>query len=167
MKFTEWLNDIVENGLLCGVYTEKTLSAKSKKQILDLVLDSNGMNFLQEMQMKGHPLPYETITKEFGSYINGRYVAEYTGSKGNKFTSSLYCCFKGSMIVDTTLLSILGCDMEIHIKDNDYVKVCVDSNSTVTIHCPNSSRCITEVFGDAVVHVKGREDCVIIERHYE
>jgi hypothetical protein len=68
--FKEWIEDIMQRGLLCKEYTEKVIHAKSKKQIMDIVLDVNGASYLLELSAKGFALPYETIRNEFGAYIN-------------------------------------------------------------------------------------------------
>lgn len=63
MRFSEWINKIIESGLLCEAYTDKVEEAKSKKRLMDIVLDSNGQSYLCEMQAKGMALPYETDRK--------------------------------------------------------------------------------------------------------
>ena len=81
MKFKEWLNKVIETGNLCSSYKDKALDAKSKKALIDLCLDSNGVSYLMEMESKGISLSYETILSEFKSYLNGRYIAEYKNEK--------------------------------------------------------------------------------------
>jgi hypothetical protein len=113
-------------------------------------------------------LPYETITTEFKSYINGRYKAEF--SKGDRvfYTSCLYCCYDDSVEVDTTATVLLGCNCEVHIKDWDFVKLYVDSNCDITIHCPINARCLVEYWGNAKISVNSpKSDNVTINKNYE
>lgn len=161
MKTSEWLSNIIENGALCGNYTDKVNDAKSKLQLFRLCCDSNGANFLMEMQEKGMALPYETITKEFASYINGRYVAEYKNEKGNGYNSMLFCCFSGEKInVDTTLCSVLGYNGRIVVVKNNFAKIYLDKNCDVQIQLQDGARCIVEYWKGAKVEVLNMHDKV-------
>ena len=153
MKYNEWISKVIQTGNLCGNYTDKVMKAKSKLQIMNCVLDANGINFLCEIQEKGLPLPYETICKEFANYINGKYIAEFKNEKGNGYTSSIYCCYDNRDItVQTTLCCIMGGTHYIHIKENDFVKIYADKNTELVITCPDSSRCIVETWGRVCVN---------------
>lgn len=159
MKINEWLDELKKQGLLCGDYTVKVDNAKSKARFMDIVLDANGINFLQEMDAAGCPFPYESILRDFKSYINGRYVGRYFNKSGKtSYTSTLYCCFEESDInVETTLVSILGCTADVWIGRNDFVKLYVDKNCKLMIHCPESSRCIVEYWKGAKVEVDAHD----------
>lgn len=153
MKYSDWIRKVIQTGNLCGNYTDKVNNAKSKKQVLDIVLDANGVNFLIEMQEKGMPLPYETIVKEFGNFINGKYIAEFRNKKGNGYTSCIYCCCEESDItIKTTLTCIMGGSHYINIQENDFVKIYADKNTDLVITCPDSSRCIVETWGRVCVN---------------
>lgn len=168
MKFSEWITKVIESGLLCEAYTDKVEEAKSKKRLMNIVLDSNGQSYLCEMQAKGMALPYETIVTEFKSYINGRYKAEF--SKGYKvfYTSCLYCCYDDSVDVDTTATVLLGCKCDVNIKDWDFVKLYVDTNCDITINCPENARCLVESWGNAKISVNSRKsENVTINKNYE
>ncbi len=161
MKTTEWIENIIKNGALCGNYTDKVNGARSKLQLFRLCCDSNGANFLMEMQEKGMPLPYETICKEFASYINGRYVAEYRNEKGNGYNSMLFCCFSGEKInINTTLCSVLGCVGRIVIAKNNFAKIYIDKNCDVQIELQDGARCIVEYWKGAKVEVLNMHDKV-------
>jgi hypothetical protein len=88
MKTSEWLSNIIENGALCGNYTDKVNEAKSKLQLFRLCCDANGANFLMEMQEKGMPLPYETITKELTVVLN-KHVALSIVDKEAEITENI------------------------------------------------------------------------------
>lgn len=168
MRFSEWINKIIESGLLCEAYTDKVEEAKSKKRLMNIVLDSNGQGWLPEMQAKGMALPYETIVTEFKSYINGRYKAEF--SKGDRifYTSCLYCCYDESVDVDTTATVLLGCKCVVNIKDWDFVKLYVDTNCDITINCPKNARCLVESWGNAKISVNSpKSDNITINRNNE
>lgn len=153
MKFKEWLDRIIDAGLLCGAYQDKTLDAKSKKHLMDVVLDSNGVSYLCEMQAKGYPLPYETILREFGNYINGRYIAEFKNDKGNGYTSTIYCCYSDTDTIEikTTATTILGCKSKVRIAENTFVVIYADTNCELEVMCPESSRVSLHCYGDAKI----------------
>lgn len=154
MSFFMWINKVIQSGNLCADYEDKVRDSKSRKQLLDIVLDANGVSYLQEMQAKGMPLPYEIIHKEFGSYINGRYKAEFKNEKGHGYTSSIYCCYaEDECLIDTTLTTMLGCNTDVYIRENDFVKIYADSNCELHISCPISSRCIVEYWDGAKIIV--------------
>lgn len=155
MKFNEWIQEIIGNGLLCGDYTTKVDDAKSKARLMDIVLDANGVSWLPEMDSKGMPLPYETILRDFKSYINGRYIGHFYNKSGKLgYTSTLYCCFDESDIeINTTLTTILGCTCDVWIGKNDFVKIYADKNCKLMIHCHETSRCIVEYWDGAIIEV--------------
>jgi hypothetical protein len=164
MLFKDWINEVIKSGNLCSHYTEKVQDAPSKRRLVDLCLDPNGVSYLQEMQAKGMGLAYETILTEFKSYINGRYIAEFKNEKGNGYTSSIYCCYFDSdtINVNTTLVSLLGCKSKVNIAENDFVRICVDKNCELIVNCPQSSRCIIEYWGNAKIQVNGNVEKVVL-----
>ena len=165
MTFKDWINKVIDSGNLCSEYTDKVHEAKSKKALMDIVLDANGSKFLCEMDENGMALPYETIKKEFGNYINGRYVAEYTTKNGGHYNSSIYCCYEESeCLVDTTVATMLGCKTTIMMNDNDYVKIIADKNCELTIKCQESTRCSVEYSEGAKISVVGCEKNVRVRK---
>lgn len=158
MNFKEWLNSIINAGLLCGNYQQKTVDAQSKLHLMDIVLDANGASYLCEMQSKGFELPYETILKEFKSYINGRYVAEFRNEKGNGYSSTIYCCYNGDVDINTTSTTFLGCKALIKVKPYDFVQIYADSNCHLTINCPSTSRVKIDYWGNTTIEIDNKED---------
>lgn len=153
-NFKKWLALLKENGLLCDEYCDKVDNAKSKLELVRCVLDANGSSFLQEMQAVGFQLPYDVICNIFRSYINGRYKAEFKNEKGNGYTSSIYCCYaEDELLIDTTLTTMLGCNTDVYIRPNDFVKIYADKNCELHISCPDSSRCIVEYWNGARIFV--------------
>lgn len=167
MDFNIWLQNVIKSGNLCREYKEKATMARSKMDLIRLCFDANGASYLQEMQKKGFELPYEVICSKFGSYINGKYIAEFKNDNGYSYTSSLYCCFSDSNYIDiqTTITSILGCKSAIRVRENDFVRLYVDKNCELIIDCPASSCCIVEYWEGASIEVSGIYNNVeLIER---
>ena len=160
-NITDWIEILNKNGLLCGNYNDKALSAHSKKQLMDLVLDSNGSSYLQEMSAKGYGLPYEFICTQFAPYINGRYIAVYGNTNKSSYTSALYCCHdKETIFVDTTLCSVLGYTGRIFVAMNNFAKIYLDKNCDVQIELQDGARCIVEYWKGAKVEVLNMHDKV-------
>jgi hypothetical protein len=160
-KIEDWFALLNEKGLLCENYNSKAMSAHSKKQLMDIVLDANGSSYLQEISAKGYGLPYEFICSSFASYINGRYVAEYKNEKGNGYTSKMYCCFdEDTILVDTTLCSVLGYTGRIVIAKNNFAKIYLDKNCDVQIELQDGARGIIEYWKGAKVEVLNMHDKV-------
>lgn len=153
MKFNDWITSVMVCGNLCEKYSHKIEKAMSKKDLMDIVLDANGVSYLLEMQEIGFELPYETIIKEFGPYINGRYTGVHKNNKGHGYTSKIYCCYtdSDSIVIDTTATVLLGCTNKIKIKDNLIAKIYADNNCDIEIICPESSHVILECSKNALV----------------
>lgn len=161
MTFSEWINKVMESGHLCEEYTDKVNEARSKKALMDVCLDSNGSGWLCEMDTEGITLPYETILKEFGAYINARYVAEYEGKNGGHYNSCIYCCYdEDECLIETTCVTMLGCKTNVRLKDNSYVFIYADKNCDLTIHVPYSAHCKVEYWGEAKISIVGCDNNV-------
>lgn len=145
--FEEWIKKITLADELCASYYDKVKKSVSNKRLVDIVTDSNGMTYLCEMEQKGMPLPYEVITSRFGSFINGRYIAEHKTEKSRSYTSAIYCCFQGNINAETTLLTLLGCDCSVLVKDNHIIQIYCDKNTELNICCPSTSKAIVHYWG--------------------
>ena len=161
-----WLDEIYSLGLLCQEYNDKVNSSKSKVDLIRVCLDANGCTFLMEMDEKGHGLPYDFICKNFGPYLNARYVAEYEGKNGGHYNSCIYCCYdEDECLIETTCVAMLGCKTNVRLKDNSYVFIYADRNCDLTIHVQDSARCKVEYWGDAKITIVGCEKNVKLKHH--
>lgn len=145
--FEEWIDKVVLADELCANYYEKVTKAVSNKRLADLATDANGMTYLCEMEAKGLALPYEVITSRFGNFINGKYIAEHINETGGKYTSAIYCCYKGEIKGDITLLTLLGCDATIYVEENSIMQIYLDKNSKAKIVCPLNSKALVFYWG--------------------
>lgn len=146
--FEEWLNEVISSGNLCEEYIEKLNNAVSNKQIMDIMMDANGISYLPEMERAGIPLPYDIIHNRFGNYFNGNYIAEFRNDKGNGYNSKIYCEYKeDEIIADITLLCVLGYTGTIKIEQNNFCEIYLDSKCDVKIKCPNTAKVIAHHWG--------------------
>lgn len=148
MKLQDWIDSVLDQGLVCDRYSYDVRNAFSKANLLDVGLDANGFAFIMEMDKKGYPLPYETILLDLKSYINGRYIVR---KAGKSYTTSVYCCYSESIVASTTLTLFFGCTMDVYIKENDFVALYCDGNTKLRIHCPKTSKCDVEAWGNAEI----------------
>lgn len=92
---------------LCAEYTDKWTSAKSKKQLMDICLDANGISYVANAVAQGWGLSPEYICREFAPFNNGKFIRDKDG-----YTSAMYCsCGKGGDLAEiyvttTALLAI-------------------------------------------------------------
>lgn len=159
-NFDKWVNEILSTGSLCDSYTDKLKRAKSNKQIMDLVLDANGVSYLQQMQEKGLVLPYEVITSRFRSFINGGYISEHKNVNGERYTSSMYCCYQGDIDVKSSLVALLGCKANIYVKENSVVQIYADRNCEISVGCPSSSKAIVHYWGNREPEYSGNVELI-------
>lgn len=161
MTFRDWINKVMSAGLLCGDYTDRVNSAFSKKQLADIGLDANGISYVCRMAQKGYPLPYETLLKEFKSFINGKYVCESKpDDRGYTYKTEMYVCYDGFIDVRTTAIALLGCKARLNLKEFAVTDVHVDENCEIEIECPLSSRCRVYLYGDAKVNILNNSEKV-------
>lgn len=154
--FEDWISKISGSGSLCAEYKNKVDAAQSNKQLVDIVMDANGMSYLPEMISKGMPLPYDVIKNRFAPFINGRYIGHTTNSKGHEYTSAIYCGYTGDINnAGTTLLTLLGCSCVVNVSNNSYIHIYVDGHSKVQVNCPKTSHAIVEKWDSAEVSVSG------------
>lgn len=128
---------------LCEKYTDKWTSAKSKKQLLDIALDANGLSFVANAVAKGY-LSAEYICDAFNPFINGKYVRDKDG-----YTSAIYCSDgKGIDLAEinatTTALIAIGFIGVITIPEN---RIC-------ELHLVNC-RCYVKGIGRGIVYPYG------------
>ena len=157
MTFKEWLNIVLDKGLICERYLPDVDAARSRKQFMDIALDVNGMEFLCDMGAKGYKLPYETMRNEFVAYMNGRYIRSKSSSDGG-YTSSMYCSIEmpSEITVNTTLTGLFDCRCTVYVPEHTVCQVYVDSGSNIQLHVPTTSKCYVEVWnGGGVVSSGG------------
>lgn len=157
MKTRDWLYDIIKDGLLCEQYTDKVNNAQSKVDFMNLVLDSNGVTFIQEMSKHGKDLPYDIMTEEFEHYINGRYVARYMTNDGTEYTSCVYCRYDYDVDIKSTLTTFFGCDTNVIIPEHSSCMIFLDKRCNIRLHCPKSSNVKIECWGDSVLEIVGEK----------
>lgn len=102
-KMQQFYKASLEGGL-CDRYSQLWQSAHSKRQLMDIALDANGVSFVAEAVADGSFLTEEYIAKEFEHFLNGQYVRK----NGQGYTSALYLG-KNDITIQYALNLIIGC----------------------------------------------------------
>jgi hypothetical protein len=147
MTFKEWLNIVLDKGLICERYLPEVDAARSRKQFMDVVLDVNGMTFLCDMRERGYGLPYNVLCDEFKAYLNGRYIHKKSVLLRG-YTASMYCRVEtpSEITINTTLTGIFGCSCNVHVPANTCCQLIVDGSSVVNITVENGGRCYVDLW---------------------
>lgn len=113
---------------LCGEYKMEWDACTSKKELIDLVLDSNGVEFLADAITFGWGCSQEFLLKEFSGFINGKYQRKKDG-----YTSELYVEPHGVIELRSTITVIAGGKASIIVPPNFFGKVyvCGDGGSLI------------------------------------
>lgn len=114
---------------LCKKYKEKWDLCSNKKQLVDMSLDINGVEFMADSIAFGWGLSKEYLQEEFGEFMNGNYQSEENG-----YTSEMFIGASGITRVKSTLLLVAYCDdLEIEIPEYMACRIYVCGGSRVQI----------------------------------
>lgn len=89
---------------LCGQYKTMWDACRNKKDLIDMALDANGVEFMADSIAFGWGLSKEYLMKEFGDFINGKYQRNKGGYK-----SRMYVGYEGDITIDSTITLLVGC----------------------------------------------------------
>jgi hypothetical protein len=141
---------------LCSEYSAKVDKAASKKQMLDIALDSNGISYIAESVAKGWGLTVDYIYSTFAPFINGRYIHH-----GNAYTTTLYCK-SDNVTVSSTAALILECNGEIH---SDRICELHIANSNVKI--TGNGKCVVYLYNSTISNPDSFKGIIKEDNHYE
>lgn len=116
---------------LCDQYRGKWDACKSKRELVDLALDSNGIEFMADSMAFGWGLGKGYLLREFGEWMNGFYQ-----SRTNGYKSEMYVGAHGVVNVRSALLLVAYCDdLEIVVPEHHVCRIYVCGGSKVRIGC--------------------------------
>ena len=125
---------------LCDRYKAEWDEAKDKKDLVDLALDANGVEFMAKSVAEGWGVSKDYILDNFGDYVNGKYVREKGG-----YTSELYVGYGGDNLQRATLNLFVGCDTSILVPEGSVCKIYVCGRSNVRLKC--AGKCYVYMYG--------------------
>ena len=116
---------------MCSEYYGKWNSCHSNKQIMDMALGVKAVDFLCDSIAKGWGLSPEYISERFKNFINGKYTSEQKG-----YTSKMYCEFHGDVKTDTTIVTLIDCDVELQAPNWSICEVYCTGKCKVNVSGP-------------------------------
>lgn len=136
---------------LCDQYRGKWDACKSKRELVDLALDSNGVEFMADSMAFGWGLGKDYLLREFGEWMNGFYISREGG-----YTSEMYVGAHGVLNTRSALLLVAYCGgLEIIVPEHHVCRIYVCGGSKARIEC----------LGDAEVVEYGVDNDVCIVEH--
>lgn len=114
---------------LCDKYKVKWDGCRSKRDLVDTALDSNGIDFMADSIAFGWGLSKEYLLNNFGEFSNGFYQRTKDG-----YTSEMYVGAHGVVTLKSTLTLVAYCeDLEIVVPEHFIGQVYVCGGSNVRI----------------------------------
>lgn len=114
---------------LCDEYKHKWDSCVSEKELIDIALDSNGVEFLADSFSFGWGMSYDYIKERFSDFINGKYVRNKDG-----YTSEIYIGYNGAISLRSTITIIVNSYVDLAIPEHYVGSVYVCDHSKVWVH---------------------------------
>lgn len=115
---------------LCGVYKEQWDCASGARELVDIALDANGIEFMAESVGGGWGLSPGYLSRTFGEYINGEYLSRQGG-----YSSELWVSHSGEVVPRGTLSLFVDCEGCITIPKGRVCRVYLTSCCDVEIAC--------------------------------
>lgn len=124
---------------LCKEYTDKWDECKDKKDLINTVLDSNGVEFLCDGVQFKWGLTSKFIKENFADFINGNYLCK--NPKG--YSTELFCKYQGEINVRSTIVVVIDSTVTLIVPPNAFVKVYAVGRSQFHIRNKGMLRLIT------------------------
>lgn len=125
---SEFLERSKANTPACKEYSLKIMHAKSIAEIFATSLEIQSIEFLCKAISEGWGITSDEICRDFAPYLNGKYVYE------DKYTSEMYCRFKGEIKAKSTVYCFIDCDVVLSLEEEwRMCKIFVAGDSRVKI----------------------------------
>ena len=145
MKMLQAFREAAKSRNLCDKYSELWDNCKTKKQLIDLATDSNGIPYVCESMAEGWGVTPEFISENFKTFINGRYTSQHNG-----YTSAMYVerFFIEPLVAKTTNLVIIACEGVVNIPEDVVCNLSI-VNSNVVVS--GSGVCYVKTYGENTI----------------
>jgi hypothetical protein len=132
---------------LCDEYRRRWDACRTRRELVDMALDSNGIEFVADSLAFGWGLDIACVKSRFGDFINGGYVR-----CGDGYTSELYVDGGGVLTLRSTLTLLCRCRLDIDVPAGFVSRVYVCGGRAV-LH--GGGRVEAIVYGDGVLSCGG------------
>ncbi len=126
---------------LCGAYKEKWNEATSKEALMDMALDSNGVEMLSDSVAFGWGMDIQYMKRAFSDYINGKWKRSKDG-----YTSCLYVDYNGHIEQRCTITTALCSKVDFYVPKGSVCKLYVGGGTEVNI--AGEGVCYVYSYGD-------------------
>lgn len=130
---------------LCGQYKTMWDECRNKKDLIDMALDANGVEFLADAITFGWGCSQKFLLKEFSDFINGKYQRKKGG-----YTSELYIEPHGVIELRSTITVIAGGKASVIVPPNFFGKVYVCGDEGRLIFGSNGGSIELSVYGENI-----------------
>ena len=127
---------------VCEKFREMLKEARSMKGVFDIALRTEGIEFICKSVEEGWSPTKQEIWDNFKPYLNGKYVHD------GKYSSVMYCGFKGKVFCDKTVMCLLWCDAEIVVPKNRICMIYVAGEGS-TVRVTGEGRSVVYCYGGA------------------
>ena len=162
INVNDWVEAVFRKGAVCQDYMRKWQAAQTKAEKFRVLADTNGGEWLIELDSKGVQLPVESFCNEYKNFINGRHKVEYPQG----YTSVFYCNYNGDLVTDSTLVHIVRSVVNVKVPANTFPKIIVSKGSVAIITVEDGARVNVEDYGAIKLEVKGYTEKVLVNKHY-
>lgn len=126
---------------LCGAYKDKWDAATSKEALMDMALDSNGVEMLADAASFGWGMDIQYMKRTFSDYINGKWKRSKDG-----YTSCLYVDYNGHIEQTCTITTALSSKVDFYVPKGSVCKLYVGGGTEVNI--TGEGVCYVYSYGD-------------------
>lgn len=104
---------------VCKEYAARWDGCMNKKQLIDLALTSQGMDYMCDAIAKGWGVSKEVLSENFARYINGKYI--HDDDEG--YTSEMYCEYGGIAFARSSAVVFVNCLCEVETEKDSITRV--------------------------------------------
>ena len=162
INVNDWVEMVFRRGQVCQDYMRKWQAAQTKAEKFRVLADTNGGEWLIELDAKGVQLPIESFCNEYKNFINGKHKVEYPQG----YTSVFYCQYLAVIDADATLVHVFHSDLTINVPANTFPKIIVSKGSLVRIRVAEGARVTVEDYGAQELEIEGYTEKVSLNKHY-
>lgn len=140
----------------CKDGLEAFLRCKSRKEVFELIGGPKSADYLLKAIAEGWGPSTDDIESIFRPYLNGGMTIVNKLDDGRKMRAQVWCRADVVSAPDPVRwLVLLGCRGDVYVSDWQVVKVFLDANSSVRLHCAPNSIVYVENYGGEIRGVEG------------
>lgn len=154
----EIYGDCLAHGI-CAEYGDRWNRARSRKELYDILCSMQGMEYVCGCLKEGYGPTAGELSREFGNFINGRFVSVQNPGTEREYDSCVWVSFHGRAEVGVTCAAFFGCTCEVCVIPWHVCHIYCDPSSRLSLDVPPTSKvylhtCGTEGFSRNIIMKK-------------